>query len=268
MANNFIDFKGRWLQIANDDFEYSILFIKSWLPFNAWYCNSYPSLNNSDRKILTELKQDNNLFRTRIVSLLEGEDEESKYFRSNLVLLHNQLERCKVPSVEKSVSFKSLNFRENPNTIYTKTHRNNQFKVEFITPVAPQNYRIKIDVLNRNNNSILAYQHTKYNLTHFEASNDFQNLSETNQKIILDGFKSLSPKLKESLIVQRKNKSLKTVKEILFTENTDHLSQAIIEILYNLRCILFHGEIQPNKDNLKIYKPAFYMLRLLIKSLE
>ena len=68
--------------------------------------------------------------------------------------------------------------------------------------------------------------------------------------------------------MQRKNKSLKTIKEILFTENTDHLSQAIIEILYNLRCILFHGEIQPNKDNLKIYKPAFYMLRLLIKSLD
>lgn len=268
MANNFIDFKGRWLQIANDDFEYSILFIKSWLPFNAWYCNSYPSLNNSDRKILTELKNDNNLFRTRIISLLEGEDEESKYFRSNLVQLHKQLERCKVPSVEKSVSFKSINFRENPSSIFNKTHRNNQFKIEFITPVPPQNYKIKIDILNRNNNSILAYHHTKYDISHFGAYNDYQDLSETNQKIILDGFKSLSPRLKESLIVQKKNKSLKTIKEILFTENTNQLSQAIIEILYNLRCILFHGEIQPNKDNLKIYKPAFYMLRLLIKSLD
>jgi len=268
MANNFIDFKGRWLQIANDDFEYSILFIKSWLPFNAWYCNSYPSLNNSDRKILTELKQDNNLFRTRIVSLLEGEDEESKYFRSNLIQLHNQLERCKVPSVENSVSFKKINYRDNPTTIFNKTHRNHQFKIEFITPVAPQNYRIKIDILNRNNTSILAYRHTRYKIAHFEENNDFQNLSETNQKVILNGLKSLSPRLKESLIVKKKNLSLRTIKEVLFTENTDQLSQAIIEVLYNLRCILFHGEIQPNRDNLKIYKPAFYMLRLLIKSLD
>ncbi|QHI34695.1 hypothetical protein IMCC3317_00380 [Kordia antarctica] len=268
MVNNFIDNKGRWLQIANDDFEYSLLFIKSWLPFNAWYCSSYPDLNNNDRKILTVLKNNNNLFRTRIISLLEGEDDESVYFRNNLVQLHNQLELCKVPSVEKSVSFKSLNFRENPNTIFTKTHRNHQFKVEFITPIPPQNYRIKIDVINNNNISILAYQYTKYNLIHFVADNDYQNLSETNQKIILDGFKTLSPRLKESLIVQKRNKSFKKIKEILLTENTDHLSQAIIEILYNLRCILFHGEINPNKDNLKIYKPAFYMLRLLIKSLN
>lgn len=54
MANNFIDQKSRWLEIANGDFEYPILFIRCWLPFNAWYCNTYPDLENQDSKIITE----------------------------------------------------------------------------------------------------------------------------------------------------------------------------------------------------------------------
>ena len=62
MANNFVDHKERWLQIANGEFDYSIQFIKAWLPFNAWYCNSYPDHKNRDRPILEEIKKDNNLY--------------------------------------------------------------------------------------------------------------------------------------------------------------------------------------------------------------
>lgn len=78
----------------------------------------------------------------------------------------------------------------------------------------------------------------------------------------------INPNLKESLIAKKKNQSFSSIKEVFFIDDTDLLAQGIIEILYNLRCILFHGEIQPSKDNLKIYEPAFYMLRLLIKSIE
>ena len=65
MANNFVENKDRWLLIANGEFEYPILFIKSWLPFNAWYCNNYPHHKNKDRSILEEMKSDNNLYKTR-----------------------------------------------------------------------------------------------------------------------------------------------------------------------------------------------------------
>lgn len=268
MPNNFIDFKSRWLQIANGEFEYSILFIKSWLPFNAWYCNSYPDLNNNDRRILTEIKSCNNLFKTRIISLLEGSDEDSIFFKQKLIKLYQQLELCKVPSASKPISFKSLNFRENPTTVFNKTYRNYKFKIELFTRIPPHNIRIKIDILNNHNSNVLAYSHTKYDVEHLKNNGDFKSLSNTNQKIIIDGFELLNPKFKESLIVTKKNQSFLSIKEILFINDSDLISQGIIEILYNLRCILFHGEIQPNKDNLKIYEPAFYMLRLLIKSLD
>jgi len=268
MPNNFIDFKSRWLQIANGEFEYSILFIKSWLPFNAWYCNSYLDLNNNDRRILTEIKSSNNLFKTRIISLLEGSDEDSIFFKQKLIKLYQQLELCKVPSANTAVSFKSLNFRENPTTVFNKTYRNYKFKIELLTRTPPHNNRVKIDILNNHNSNVLAYLHTKYDLDHLKNNGDFKSLSNTNQKIIIDGFELLNPKFKESLIVTKKNQSFSSIKEVLLINDSDLISQGIIEILYNLRCILFHGEIQPNKDNLKIYEPAFYMLRLLIKSLD
>lgn len=267
MPNNFVDHKDRWLLISRGDFDYSLLFIKAWLPFNAWYCNTYPDKNNKDRPILEEIKTDNNLFRTRLVSLLEGEDDESYFFRKNLVLLHNLLERCKVPDLQKQISFRKINFRINPNNIFLKNFRGFTFKIELITPVPPNNYRIKIDIIDSGNRNVFLYHHTKYDKIHLKNDSNFKSLSTKNQDIILKGFDYINPVYKEDLVVQKKSESYKKIHEVLFINDTNILSQAIIEILYSLRCILFHGEIQPSKDNLKIYEPSYYMLNLLLKSL-
>lgn len=268
MANNFIDQKDRWLQIANGDFEYSILFIKCWLPFNAWYCNNYPQFKNQDSAILREVKTDDNLFRTRLISLLENDDEDSIFFRNQLIILHKQLERCKVPNIANSLSFKSINFRTNPNPIFTKDYNKFNFKIELLVPIQPHNIKIRVDVLKNRRATMYTYQHTKYDFEHFINDPSFIALSEKNKEILKDGFKQINPKIKESLIVEKKKDSLQNIGSVFFKNDTNLLSQAIIEIIYNLRCILFHGEIQPNKDNLKIYEPAYYMLKLLIKSLD
>lgn len=267
MANNFVDHKERWLQIANGEFDYSIQFIKAWLPFNAWYCNSYPSHKNKDRPILEEIKKDNNLYRNRIISLLDGTDEDSDFFRFNLIKLHKQLELCKVPTATNPVSFSNIHYRENPENIWTKSIRNHTFKIEFITPIPPQNYKIKIDVVRSSGASILTYLHTKYDRANLLSYGDFSTLTVANQTTLINGFDFLNPKRKESLIVQNKKDSFKSIKDIFFLDDKTLLSMAIIEVLYSLRCILFHGEIQPNKDNLKIYEPAYNMQRLLLKSL-
>lgn len=268
MANNFVDHKDRWLLIANGEFEYPILFIKSWLPFNAWYCNNYPHHNNKDRPILEEMKSDNNLFITRIISLLQISNENSIIFQSNLVQLYNHLENYKVPNAIENISFKSLNFRINPKTSFIKSFRNHNYKVELITPLPPNNYKIRIDIINTGGSNVFSYNHTKYDRLHLTSYRSFIALSQRNKDIILEGFDSINPKLKESLIVSRKNKSLPTITQVFFINDSLLLAKAIIEVLYNIRCILFHGEIQPSKDNLKIYEPAFYILKQLIKSLD
>ena len=40
------------------------------------------------------------------------------------------------------------------------------------------------------------------------------------------------------------------------------------EILYELRCKLFHGEIEPSDTNSGVFEQAFYIQRVLIKALR
>jgi hypothetical protein len=52
-----------------------------------------------------------------------------------------------------------------------------------------------------------------------------------------------------------------------FIQDTDKLCKGIIEIIYNLRNVLFHGEIIPDSDTNKVYEPAYQILHTLIQSL-
>ena len=266
MPNNFVDNKDRWLTIAKGEFDYSIFFIKSWLPFNAWYCNNYPQYNNKDSDILREVKSDHNIFRGRVMAHLVGLDDESVKFRKYLVDLHRLLEKCNVPDAQSKISFISIFFRENQLKVFVKNFRSIDYKLELIIPVAPHFIKIR-GVIIKNNLNIFPYQHTKYELQHLQNDTQFLNLSAVSKQIIIDGFKQIDPKFKENLIVSRRRDAIATISDPLFLNDTDLVSQALIEILYRLRCILFHGEIQPSKDNLEIYEPAYYMLRILLKSL-
>ena len=44
-------------------------------------------------------------------------------------------------------------------------------------------------------------------------------------------------------------------------------TQGLIEVLYNLRNALFHGEINPNGDANKVYGAAYHILRSVIECL-
>ncbi len=197
MPNNFVDNKDRWLTIAKGEFDYSIFFIKSWLPFNAWYCNNYPQFKNIDAHILREIKSDHNVFKGRIISHLTGEDEDSKSFRKYLVDLHKLLEKCIVPNADSKISFKSIFFRENQIRVFTKSFRSVDYKLEIVAPVPPQNIKIK-GVVIKNTLNVFPYQHTKYDFEHLKSDAQYQSLSENSKQIILEGFSLINPKRKES----------------------------------------------------------------------
>lgn len=270
MPNTFVENKSRWLEIANNDFDYSILFIKCFLPFNAWYCNNYPQHNNTDSKIIYSLKSEDNIFKTRIISLLEGNDLESKVFRNNISNLHEILERIRVPSNSNRISFSDINFRENPNKSKTKSYNRNTYKAEFFSPTTqPHYYKIKLTIVKTvGHASLFSYQHNKYDKEHLKVNNDFLALSLKMQDVILDLFDEVDPKKKESLILESKKNSFPKFETPLFINNSDLIAQAIIEIIYRLRCILFHGEITPTKDNLSIYEYAYHILKSTIKTLH
>lgn len=137
MANQFVEHKDRWLLLSeHSDFEYALLFIRTWIPFNAWYCNNYPDLKNNDSKILKNVKADNNLFRTRIISLLQGTDNESKFFRELIGELHGSLEKYYVPNHNDRITFHNLYFRDNPKKVCLDMKRKINYKAELVVNTA------------------------------------------------------------------------------------------------------------------------------------
>ena len=54
---------------------------------------------------------------------------------------------------------------------------------------------------------------------------------------------------------------------VCLVNNTELIAKAVIQILYDLRCKLFHGEIAPTSEFKGIYKHAFFVQKMLIKNL-
>lgn len=265
MPNIFVDHKDRWLALAESESDFAVLFIRAWIPFNAWYCNTYPHHDKKDGPILNEMKGDNNLFRTRVVALLNGGHTDSAQFKAFLGQLHISLENNFVPDATNRITFTDLKYRTNPVTVFippTSIRRLN-YKAELLA-----NNQVQAVVVDATTFATrFTYSHTKYDLTHFTTSAAFTTLSPDKQAAILNCFNQINPKKRENLLSTDRRNCI-DCGGVMFINDANLLSQAIIELLYRLRCILFHGEIQPSKDNLSVYEPTYYMLRLLLKSLK
>ncbi len=268
MPNNFTGHIEKWLLLSESETDFAILFVRAWIPFNAWYCNSYKS--TSDRYCLDQIKMDGNQFRARLVALLNGSDSESIRFKLHLGLLHELLERYPIPdsSLKKRISFNNIYFRTNPTTTTNPPIRKGslEYKVELLSDNSVR--AVIVNTRKAPSEIKYNYTHSKYDLDHFE--NDLSTsitINQNNKDQIKRCFKDIDPKKKESLISTKKTGSLE-IAGTYFINNDNLISQAIIEILYGLRCKLFHGELQPSKNNLSIYEPAYHILRTLLKSLQ
>lgn len=273
MPNNFLDQRDRWLEISESNSDYAIMFIKSWIPFNVWYCNTYTQHRNNDRLCINEIKNDTNLFRAKIVALLNNiNDPESILFRYYLEKLHEILDRFPIPdaTLEKRISFKNIFYRDNPVTATTPLiiKRNHEYKVEYLYNSGVYN-NVSAVIVKRGTPpiSIYSYTHTKYDDAHFLANVNSNITQQYRKDIIIKCFKQIDPKLNENLIVRNKRSAL-MVGNAMFINDSQLISKALIQILYKLRCFLFHGEIKPNKDNMSVYEPCYQIMRILLKSLN
>jgi len=267
MPNNFVGHVDKWLLLSESETEFAILFVRAWIPFNAWYCNTYQ--NTSDRYCIDAIKSDGNQFRAKIVALLQGDFAEAITFRSYLGNLHNLLERHPIPEadVEKRITFKNIWFRENPVTATNPPlkKRGLEYKVERLADKSV--VAIIVNTRTPVNATVYNYRHTKYDLSHFEQDININIASVEHRRYIKECFVELNPKKKENLLQTQRTNSIQ-IGGAYFKNDSILLSQAIVDLMYSLRCKLFHGELQPSLDNLSIYEPCYHMMRILLKSLR
>jgi hypothetical protein len=265
MSNPFIDNSERWLAIAETD--YLTLFVKAWIPFNAWYRNSYPAIK-TDKETINRIKSTSNLFRDKILSLLNGRDYNSRIFRDKIGFLYHILEENYIPSADNRISFEEITIERNPDTIKINQKQGWNYKAELIYTNPPHN-NLNINILVTGRNGATKYTHSqnKYDVDDIRTNiKNSSSLNESQVATLIETYEFINPKRAISLISDNRNGI--EAADIKLIEDVDKLAKGIIEILYKLRCILFHGELNPSKENQKAYEPAFYILKTLISSLK
>ncbi|MEG5015286.1 MULTISPECIES: hypothetical protein [unclassified Microcoleus] len=263
MPSLYTENSEKWKNLASID--YFTQFVKAWITFNAWYKNSYPTLK-TDREAIKAIKADPNTFRNKLVSLLNNQGNDGVAFKSRIAELHLELERKHIFNKSERINFESIVIEENPDRKKKYTRQQLTYKVERNIPGKPHK-EVQIDIICRNGSVKFSYTQTNgFNVDDLISQNGFRSLSEPQQNNLKAYYEEINPSKPINLLSHERNNCI-PMGNLYFVKNTDHLCKGIIEILYKLRNVLFHGEIIPDSDTNKVYEHAYQILYTLIQAL-
>jgi len=267
----------RWIE--QSDIDYITQFIKAWIPFNAWYNAEYNNLD-SDRAKINAIKNRSNSIRNRANALLEGNGQDSEEFKSVLAALHSELLNNQIDSQIGRIWFNDIVKSFNPdNLINNEVHRTIQYFLRRTDGTRLGEVTQMLVVLrDRNGIEFFNYHHTEYDLAHLQANQNFQGLSASQQENVRLCFNRLKPVVITNAIeIHLETQPFNHYPCDGFNFKRDatdahcpaHIvCKGLIEILYQLRNVLFHGELVPNELNQNVYKNAYFCLKYLLPSLR
>ena len=268
----------RWIE--QSDIDYISYYIKAWIPFNAWFNNFYGSDSNlnSDRAKINAIKRDSNTARNKINSLMENNSPECLDFRSHLASLHHELLNTEIQGRDGRVWFQDILKERNLENCVNESHNRVHYFLQTNVNEQGQVSGVQVCIKKRNNTqTVFQYQHTEYDLQHLLNYPDLGHLSGTIQERIRLYFKGLEPFLIKPVIAidLTNTASFYSCENVNFVRNSSNTNcysisvcKSLIEVLYQLRNVVFHGELVPNKDSQRVYKNAYFCLKHILESLR
>lgn len=250
-----------WINELEIEIDYYSAFIKAWIAFNSWYRKQYKY--RQDRKIIEEIKSNNNEFKDNIETLLDlslSSDNALK-FREDLRNLQQALSAATIVTQERDGDRLQISFSDiaisNPKRKSSENYNRTHYEL------ARDHEGIKVLVHKKNDSSIIYFEYNQnnYDLSIIESHPDFQKLSPEQQGQCKAFYKEIKPYNTESVLTSDKNG--KTV----FIEERARVSRGIVEVLYLLRCSLMHGEVKPSKNASEVYKYAYLVLFAILKNM-
>ncbi|HZH87320.1 MAG TPA: hypothetical protein VFD77_08380 [Brumimicrobium sp.] len=259
-----------WIDRAYID--YYTQFIQMWIPFNAWYMHTF-NVSGGDRGHIDEIKNTENDFRNRIISLLENTNGDlvAVDFKREIALLHNELDARTIPNHQNKITFQRLDVGLNPNNTISKKINRIDYKIErFLkdNTAGKPNKSVESSIFDSRGNTIFFLQQSKHDLNELQTHSDFISLNSNAKKENLRlCYMEVQPRHIVNLVSPNQRNGIKLHDNVCFIENSLLISQSLIEVLYQLRCKLFHGEITPTTTNQKVYEHSFNLLKILVKEI-
>lgn len=273
-------FLQNWLERSRPD--YCLMFIHAWIPFNAWFRDEFYDVNarNGDRELIDRLKTQPNKIKNRIIALLQGQSNDALLFKSLLSKLNTELNAHAIHQNGRRVGLNSTCIADNTNNSVSISSYGYDYKCVYNIRAPRGTNRVRCEVMSRRSGA------TKYlveildwSLEDFHSNPDFQGMEEKHRLKLEESFMLINPKKPEEIVksvtpnpngayIQPRNSiTIDAEKGLYVVNDPDKVSKVIIQLLYNLRCTIFHGEVDPTATNMGIYEPAFQILNILNKEL-
>lgn len=265
-----------WLKRAEAD--YFMMFVKQWIPFNAWFMDYYQQANRTtpnDRQAINFIKANANVFRNKIVNLLNGHDARKDDFFFHFAHLHKELQSHPIFNRGNRVGLSNTHIEDNPFTSHVFDFGHYTYKCEKVNLAGGGEQWNCLIMKKIGHATVHQFSLPKWNLAAFEAHPDYQAIDDETKKAKLRScFLEINPKKPTDIILPMRvragselpplnsieiSKSLK----LYVINDAEKVSQVMIELFYILRCIIFHGVLEPKSAYYSIYEHAYHMMRIL-----
>jgi hypothetical protein len=249
------------------DIDYFTQFIKAWLAFNAWMRTAYSDIR-SERDLMECVKKQSNPVRNKIRSLLNGAGNNGQNFRGLIAELHGQLERTYLEANRNGQIYR-ITFAEMKEFNFTSEDSFNHATADYsLKRVASGDDKGKIEIklLKQSDQTVIFdFAQDEYNLGELKAHLPFDKLPVTRKQKIIESYEKIAPFKTISWLVNPEEDHIE-IGAYKFKNDADGLAAAIIENIYQMRCLLFHGELVPKKDNNLVYEPAYRIVKVFLEA--
>jgi hypothetical protein len=258
MPNTFIDNRDAWLRMS--DIDYVGQFVKAWLAFNAWYRNAYTE--GQDRKIINEVKWQSNPVLNTLRPKLDSGSDDAIQFRAELALLHQRLDNYELTggkgAAKSRIYFRRVFLRENAPTVEKEDRYGIAFEAE---RVAGRHVRVAV-TKKTSGTPLLTLAACSHDLEVLRSLPAFASLSIPQQTVLTRIYCKMTPNWYCDLTTHEQPDAADiSCGAYTFKCGRDAMFAGAIEILYQMRCTLFHGELAPTKEAVLCYEPAFRLVR-------
>ncbi len=273
-----------WIKRA--DIDYYTMFIKAWIPFNAWYMKNYYDENSKPRRkhdseIIEHLRTHPNTYRDKLINLLRDTTGQGDEFRKIISTFYYELEQHSIPNEQERITFQTTTLGKNPKKVWSFTYGQKFYKAEFQDQQPKTQKRFIVEVLKKTNQQTLhRIELFEWSLDELNQNPDFLSIQNGNVESNLKKcFDEINPSKPIVIVVPPKRTKggnysqppnsfcIDESLNLYFTDDYEKVCQVIIQILYSLRCKLFHGEVIPSEPFHGIYKQAYHIQNILIKEL-
>jgi len=113
----------------------------------------------------------------------------------------------------------------------------------------------------KNGTELLRYEQDEWDIDALRQQTDYINLSQEKKTKCEECYNEMIPYIVSSVLSNSEDEKQGTqIGTYLFIKSYDKIAEAIIKILYMIRCCLAHGDITPDRKTSDVYRYAYEVL--------